>query len=147
MIDSERTAMDGGALPVSTAEVQAECFAQANQSIRKWQKPRNRCSGDVSGQVKELLTQPRMDKKIPAWELTGQPSLTWRSKALPKRCDVHPSCSSQYHPTRLEIQKSKSSPPISQHKAEATLAWMALKEVLRRATGAEGSTGMCFWGG
>lgn len=84
--------MDGGALPVSTAEVLAECFAQANQSIRRWQEHRNRCSGDVASQVQGLLTQPRMDKKIPAWELTGPPSPTWRSKALPRRVDVHPGC-------------------------------------------------------
>lgn len=61
--------MDGGALPVSTAEVLPECFAQANQSIRRWQEPRNRCSGDVAGQVQELLTQARVHKK----SLLGSP--------------------------------------------------------------------------
>lgn len=55
--------MDGGALPVSTAGVVAEGFAQASQSIRRWQEPRNRYSGDVAGQVQELLTQCRMDQK------------------------------------------------------------------------------------
>lgn len=55
--------MRGGALPVSTAQVLAECFAQANQSIRRWQEPRTRRSGDLAGQVQELLTQPRVDEK------------------------------------------------------------------------------------
>lgn len=98
-----KTAMCGGALPVSTAG-----WGQGSQL--KVLHEQTRVSGDAespgTGTVemrlfgyKDCKRSPGWTQKIPGWELTAPPSPdpTRRSKALPRRHDVHPGCRPQQY--------------------------------------------------
>lgn len=133
--------MCGGALPVSAA-------GRGQGSRPKVLHKQTRASGDAespgTGTVEMQLIgcenckrSPRWTVKIPAWELMAplSPDPTRRSKALPRRRDVHLGSRPQHYSSILERNKSKSAPPpISQHKAETTPPWMPLDELLRKAT-------------
>lgn len=134
MLYQGRTAMCVGALPSNTA----------GQDLGSWVKvlhKQSRVSGDAESLgtgtmemqlIKCKTCSPGWTEKIPSLS----PSPAHKSKALPRRHDVHPGCLPQHYSSTLERNKPKSAPPASsQHMTEVT---PPLDEVLRKA---EGSTG------